>query len=161
MTPYRVLFVCTGNICRSPTAEAVARAVATQRGVAHLFVFDSAGTHAYHTGGPPDRRSVAAAAKRGYRLNELRARPVTTFDFSDFDYILALDQGHLNWLQQACPLPQRHKLKLFMVYAERFTASEVPDPYYGGSEGFELVLDRVEDAAEGLVKALTVSPESA
>lgn len=154
MTTHRVLFVCTGNICRSPTAEGVARGLAAQQGVAHLFEFDSAGTHGYHVGEPPDPRTIAAAARRGYELASLRARRVTEFDFLRFDHLLAMDRGHLAFLQRACPPPQRHKLGLFLDFSERFDDDEVPDPYYGGTQGFEHVLDLVEDAATQLIRRL-------
>ena len=150
----KILFVCTGNICRSPTAEGAARAVAEKRRVGHRFHFDSAGTHAYHTGEPPDRRAIAAAKRRGYALSELRARPVQADDFVRFDHLLALDRGHLAWLEQACPPSQRHKLRLLMQHSTRFDESDVPDPYYGGPQDFERVLDLVEDATEGLIGSL-------
>ncbi len=150
----RVLFVCTGNICRSPTAEGVARVIAARQKLEHRFEFDSAGTHGYHVGEPPDPRTVAAAARRGYDLSRLKARRVSDFDFVTFDHILAMDRGHLSLLQRACPPLHRGKLGLFLAYAERHDDEEVPDPYYGGAQGFETVLDLVEDAAWGLVNRL-------
>ena len=155
MAMHRVLFVCTGNICRSPTAEGVARGLAAKHGVDQLFEFDSAGTHGYHVGDPPDPRTVVAAKRRGYDLSTLRARRVTEFDFISFDHVLAMDREHLEILQRACPAPHRHKLRLFLEYGERFDEDEVPDPYYGGIQGFELVLDLVEDAATRLILALS------
>lgn len=140
-----------GNICRSPTAEGVTRALAEKRGVADLFEFDSAGTHGYHIGHPPDKRAREAAARRGYDLSSLRARQVNEFDFVRFDRILAMDRDNLELLQQACPEEHRGKLGLFLEYAAHCTGDEVPDPYYGGPEGFERVLDMVEDAASGLL----------
>lgn len=157
----RILFVCTGNICRSPTAEGVARAVAQRQGAAHRFEFDSAGTHDYHVGDAPDPRTVAAAAKRGYDLSALRARRLTEFDFVSFDLLLAMDRTHLNLMQRACPGPHRHKLGLFLAHAEHVEDDEVPDPYYGGAQGFERVLDLVEDAASGLVSHLTQNKKEA
>jgi protein-tyrosine phosphatase len=151
---HKILFVCTGNICRSPTAEGVARRLAAQLGVEHLFEFDSAGTHGYHVGDPPDPRTIAAALRRGYDLSPLRARRVTEFDFIRFDHVLAMGQDHLDWLHSACPSPQRNKLRLFLDYCQSFDADEVPDPYYGGAAGFEHVLDLVEDAAAQLIRKL-------
>jgi len=155
MTRQKVLFVCTGNICRSPTAEGVARGLAAKHGVEHLFEFDSAGTHGYHVGDPPDPRSVAAARRRGYDLSPLRARRVTEFDFISFDHVLAMDREHLEFLQRACPPSHQRKLRLFLEYSESFEQDEVPDPYYGGAQGFEQVLDLVEDAAAQLILTLS------
>lgn len=151
----RVIFVCTGNICRSPTAEGVARGLAATHGVDHLFEFDSAATHGYHVGKPPDPRTIAAARRRGYDLAPLRARRVTEFDFIRFDYVLAMDRGHLELLQRACPQPHQKKLGLFLEFGRRFEEDEVPDPYYGGVQGFEHVLDVIEDAATGLILKLS------
>lgn len=148
---YRVLFVCMGNICRSPTAEGVTRAIAEKKGVAAMFEFDSAGTHGYHIGNPPDARARAAAAKRGYDLSQLKARQVNEFDFIRFDRILAMDHDNLKLLRQACPQEHHAKLGLFLEYAAQSASVEVPDPYYGGPEGFERVLDMIEDAADGLI----------
>ena len=155
MTLHRVLFVCTGNICRSPTADGVARHLARQLGVEQHFEFDSAGTHGYHVGDPPDPRTVAAARNRGYDLAPLRARRVTEFDFVRFHHVLAMGQDHLQWLRRACPSEQRGKLRLFLDFSQRFDAVEVPDPYHGGPDGFEQVLDMVEDAAGRLIAQLT------
>lgn len=153
----RILFVCMGNICRSPTAEGVTRALAAKRGVADWFEFDSAGTHGYHVGHPPDKRACQAAARRGYDLAALRARQVNEFDFVRFDRILAMDRDNLELLRQACPEEHRGKLGLFLEYAAHCAGAEVPDPYYGGPEGFERVLDMVEDAANGLLDRYTHS----
>jgi protein-tyrosine phosphatase len=152
---HRILFVCTGNICRSPTAEGVARGLAAKQGVDHLFEFDSAGTHGYHVGNPPDPRTVAAARRRGYDLSSLRARRVTEFDFISFDHVLAMDREHLELLQRACPRLHHKKLGLFLEYRQAFDQDEVPDPYYGGAQGFEQVLDLVEDAAAHLILTLS------
>ncbi|MCM2307954.1 MAG: low molecular weight phosphotyrosine protein phosphatase [Sulfuritalea sp.] len=154
--PHKILFVCTGNICRSPTAEGVARGLAQQQGVEQLFEFDSAGTHGYHLGEPPDPRSIAAARRRGYDLAPLRARRVTEFDFIRFDRVLAMGPDHLASLQRACPPQHRNKLGLLLDFSERFDLTEVPDPYYGGAEGFEHVLDLVEDAAMQLIRQLAM-----
>lgn len=140
-----------GNICRSPTAEGVTRAIAEKKGVAAMFEFDSAGTHGYHIGNPPDVRARAAAAKRGYDLSQLKARQVNQFDFVRFDRILAMDRDNLELLRQACPQEHHAKLGLFLEYASQSASVEVPDPYYGGPEGFERVLDMIENAADGLI----------
>ena len=148
----RVLFVCTGNICRSPTAEGVFRRAVVSAGLEQKIFVDSAGTHDYHVGHPPDRRSQLAAAQRGYDLAGLRARQVTGKDFVEFDYIVAMDRDNLSELRRLAP-PQHHgKLSLFMEYSSARRDEEVPDPYYGGAQGFELVLDMAEDAAAGLLK---------
>lgn len=154
--PHKILFVCTGNICRSPTAEGVARGLAQKLGLDEAFEFDSAGTHGYHVGEPPDPRSIAAARRRGYDLASLRARRVTEFDFIRFDRVLAMGPDHLETLQRACPPQHRNKLGLLLDFSERFDLTEVPDPYYGGAEGFEHVLDLVEDAAKQLIRQLAM-----
>jgi protein-tyrosine phosphatase len=144
--PLRVLFVCTGNICRSPTAEGLARQLAVSLGVAERFEFDSAGTHAYHVGEAPDQRARKAARARGYDLSALRARMVEPEDFERFDLILAMDRSHLVYLQRICPQHLAHKLDLFLNQSRRFAGQDLNDPYYGGPEGFEVVLDQCEDA---------------
>lgn len=151
----RILFVCMGNICRSPTAEGVVRAHVERAGLAAVVEIDSAGTHGYHIGKAPDDRARTAATARGYDLSALRARRVSDFDFVRFDRILAMDRDNLDLLRQACPPEHRHKLGLFLEYSRRFREREVPDPYYGGPEGFEHVLDLVEDAARGLIDSLS------
>ena len=155
--PTRLLFVCTGNICRSPTAEGVARAMAQRMGLADRFEFDSAGTHGYHVGEPPDPRSIAAARKRGYDLSALRARRVANANFHDFDYLLALDSGHLDWLSVNCPPTHRTRLKLLLDFSDTNDAQggkDVPDPYYGDGDGFERVLDLIESASRRLIETL-------
>jgi len=147
----RILFVCMGNICRSPTAEGVTRTLAERGGVAAGFEFDSAGTHGYHIGKAPDTRASKAAALRGYDLSSLKARQVDSADFVRFDRILAMDRDNLELLRQACPPEYHGKLGLFLEFASRHQEDEVPDPYYGGPEGFERVLDLIEDAAQGLL----------
>lgn len=154
MTKTKVLFICMGNICRSPTAEGVFRRLVAEEGLERLVHIDSAGTHDYHIGAPPDRRAQAAAAGRGYDLSDLRGRQVARSDFSEFDYLLAMDNDNLANLQRHCPSEQRHKLRLFLSFSERFKDQEVPDPYYGGAKGFDQVLDMVEDAAQGLLQAI-------
>lgn len=143
-----------GNICRSPTAEGVVRAHVERAGLKGLVEVDSAGTHAYHVGEPPDPRSQKAAAKRGYELAHLRARRVAAADFLRFDYILAMDRDNLSVLREACPDEERHRLGLFLDHAKSIEEQEVPDPYYGGPEGFERVLDLIEEGAAGLIKRL-------
>jgi protein-tyrosine phosphatase len=151
---FGVLFVCTGNICRSPTAEAIFRKLATDAGMAGAVTADSAGTHGYHVGEPPDPRAQKAAAKRGYDLSALRARTIEGADFRSFDLILAMDQEHHAILSRIAGSSAEHKLKLMMSYARRFKERDVPDPYYGGPQGFERVLDMLEDAAKGLLESL-------
>lgn len=151
--PVSVLFVCTGNICRSPTAEGVFRHCVEKAGLAARITSDSAGTHDYHIGEPPDPRTQAAARRRGYELGELRARRVRQEDFERFDYVLAMDETNLRHLERLCPRQHAHKLKLFLEFGDT-SPREVPDPYYGGPEGFERVLDLAERAAQGLLRHL-------
>jgi len=153
-----VLFVCTGNICRSPTAEAVFRKLVADQGLAHRIVADSAGTHGYHLGERPDPRTRAAALARGYDLSSLRARRIAREDFHRFDLILAMDREHHAILARLAPPSGGHKLHMLMEFARRSRADEVPDPYYGEADGFELVLDLIEDAAEGLLARLRTDP---
>ncbi len=151
----KVLFVCLGNICRSPTAEAVFTALAKKQGMTDQLEIDSAGTSGYHIGEPPDQRACAAAQQRGYDMSHLRARQVTAQDFEHFDYLLAMDNANLRDLQSNCPASLRNKISLFLTFGKHCSESEVPDPYYGGGEGFERVLDLVEDASIGLLNAIT------
>ena len=151
MKKISVLFCCMGNICRSPTAEAVFRAKVEEAGQAQNFEIDSVGTHDYHIGEPPDTRTQRAAMKRGYDMSMLRGRQVEVADFSRFDYVLAMDNANMAILQRLCPAEHRDRLALFLQYAQKHSQAEVPDPYYGGGEGFENVLDMVEDAAAGLL----------
>lgn len=148
----RILFVCMGNICRSPTAEGVFRRIVNEANVAHVFEIDSAGTHAYHVGHSPDSRAQQAALRRGVDLSRLRARKVQDDDFSRFDLVLAMDQDNVTDLQEVCPREHAHKVRLFMEFAPNYGNQQVPDPYYGGARGFEQVLDMVEVAAQGLLK---------
>lgn len=150
----KILFVCLGNICRSPTAEAVFRVVAARELPQLALMVDSAGTAGYHVGEPPDRRTREAAARRGYDLSALRARIVEPSDFDTFDLILAMDRQNLRTLQQHAPTHAHERLRLFLEYAPETGTLEVPDPYYGGANGFEHVLDLVEAAARGLCTAL-------
>ena len=147
----KVLFVCMGNICRSPTAEAVFRARVEEAGLGQHILADSAGTHDYHIGDPPDMRSQRAARLRGYDLSALRGRQVELSDFARFDYVLAMDHPNLAMLYRKCPQTHHQRLGFFMEYASRHEEREVPDPYSGGADGFERVLDMVEDASEGLL----------
>jgi protein-tyrosine phosphatase len=147
----KVLFVCMGNICRSPTAQGVFRKMIGSSGLDGAVHIDSAGTHAYHVGEPPDVRAQQAAGKRGYDVSDLRARQITLDDFRNYDLILAMDWENLALLQQQCPRGHKHKLHLLMRYAGEHDAATVPDPYYGGPEGFNTVLDYVEDACQGLI----------
>lgn len=147
----KVLFVCMGNICRSPTAEAVFRRLAAQRGLLGEMEIDSAGTHGYHVGESPDARTQRAAAERKYDLSSIIARKVAPEDLEYFDIVLAMDRSNLDSLRKLCPAKHLPRLKLFMSYARQFDDDEVPDPYYGLAHDFDLVLDMIEDAAEGLL----------
>jgi protein-tyrosine phosphatase len=148
----KILFVCLGNICRSPTAEGVARAIATRQFPTLQIQLDSAGTANYHIGEPPDRRTVAAARSRGYDLTGLRARQISGLDFSVFDYILAMDRANLDELGRIAPAGSRARLGLFLEFAPEAGSDEVPDPYYGGAAEFERVLDLCEAGAHGLLR---------
>jgi protein-tyrosine phosphatase len=147
-----VLFVCMGNICRSPTAEAVFRAKVEGAGLLHQIAIDSAGTHDYHIGNPPDKRAQHAAKQRGYDMGNLRGRQIEAADFSRFDYVLAMDNANMAILQRLCPKELRERLGLFLHYAKQHKVTEVPDPYYGGDDGFDQVLNMVEDASAGLLQ---------
>jgi protein-tyrosine phosphatase len=149
-----VLFVCMGNICRSPTAEGVFRHFVNEAGLNEEITVDSAGTHAYHVGEPPDRRAMAAAERRGVSLVGLKARRVTDDDFERFDHIIAMDEDNLIRLQEQSTDEYRDKISLFLSFAAD-TETEVPDPYYGGGAGFERVLDLVEKASRGLLETLS------
>jgi protein-tyrosine phosphatase len=149
-----VLFVCLGNICRSPTAEGVFRAVLAREAPDLKVEVDSAGTAAYHVGEPPDQRTQAAARRRGYDLSALRARSVEPADFERFDLILAMDAENAANLRRRAPRDKRDRVKLFLEFAADVDDEEVPDPYYGGASGFERVLDLVEAASRGLVEYL-------
>ena len=148
-----VLFVCMGNICRSPTAEGVFRHHVTEAGLDALFEIDSAGTHAYHVGEPPDRRAQEAAARRGFLLNDIRALRVAADDFERFHHIMVMDEDNLVLLQEQAGPAHRENIRLFLEFGSG-PETEVPDPYYGGATGFERVLDLVEDASRGLLDFL-------
>jgi protein-tyrosine phosphatase len=149
----KVLFVCMGNICRSPTVEAVFRHQVKRAGLAHVVVADSAGTHGYHIGRPPDARAQQAAARRGYDLAPLRARQIDASDFTEFDFVLAMDETNLATLLEQCPPGQKRKVQLLGDYcAGDLKGCAVPDPYYGGRGDFERVLDLAENAAQSLLR---------
>ncbi|ABM62018.1 low molecular weight protein-tyrosine-phosphatase [Halorhodospira halophila] len=147
----RVLLVCMGNICRSPTAEGVLRQRLREEGIEQLVELDSAGTHDFHTGKSPDQRAQMAAQRRGIDISDLRARQVERHDFEAYDLILAMDEANLGILQADCPPKHAHKIGLFLDYARDRSEREVPDPYYGGERGFEHVLDLIQEAADGLI----------
>jgi protein-tyrosine phosphatase len=148
----QVLFVCLGNICRSPTAEGVFRGAVERAGLAARVRVDSAGIGDWHVGEPPDRRAIAAARERGYDLSRLRGRQVARADFGEFDWILAMDRSNLRALQALRPPDYAGHLGLFLDLAPQLGRSEVPDPYYGGAADFAHVLDLVEQASEALVE---------
>lgn len=150
-SPVKVLFVCMGNICRSPTAEAVFRHKVEEAGLAHRIHTDSAGTHGYHVGERPDPRATEAASRRGIDLSGLRARKAAKQDFDDFDYVMAMDRDNLGLLEMLRDGTDDARLHLFLEFAPQRPESEVPDPYYGGDRGFEHVLDLIEEAADGLL----------
>jgi protein-tyrosine phosphatase len=154
MVKIKVLFVCMGNICRSPTAEGVFSALLLQRNLTDKIEVDSAGTHAYHVGDAPDLRAQKAARDRNIELKHMRARKVDGADFERFDHILAMDEENYAILYERCPPEYSHKIRLFLEYAPQLNQREVPDPYYGGSYGFERVLDMVEAASEGFIETL-------
>ncbi|ODB94872.1 phosphotyrosine protein phosphatase [Candidatus Thiodiazotropha endoloripes] len=147
-----VLFVCMGNICRSPTAQGVFRDIVEKAGLSDRIITDSAGTIDYHVGGKPDRRARETANKRGIDLTDLRARQVRVSDFDQFDYVLAMDRSNYEDLSALCPSGEEHRLHLFMDFAPARKEQEVPDPYYGGAAGFENVFDMVEEASRGLLE---------
>lgn len=151
--PVKVLFVCLGNICRSPTAHGVFQGLVEQASLTTCITVDSAGTGDWHIGHPPDRRMTTSAKERGYDLSSLRARQVSVADFYEFDLILAMDNSNLSDLHAMQPSDGKASLALFLDYADT-AVEEVPDPYYGGPEGFEDVLDLVEDGSRGLLAAL-------
>lgn len=150
----KVLFVCMGNICRSPSAEGVFRKMLKDAGLSDLVQIESAGTHAFHLGDPPDARAQAVARKRGYDISDIRARQIQTDDFREFDIILAMDWENLSHMQQQSPKTYQHKLALLMRFSNDYEEATVPDPYYGGPEGFAKVLDYIEDACQGLLEVV-------
>lgn len=151
MTTTKVLFVCMGNICRSPTAEGAFAKLIKDNRVDRHFLIDSAGTHAYHVGEVPDPRAQKTASDRGIELAHLRARKVSAEDFENFDYILAMDRDNYAHLIALCPEHYKSKVQYFLDFAPQLGTREVPDPYYGGKQGFEKVLDMVEAASVGFL----------
>ena len=150
-----ILFVCMGNICRSPTAEGVFRHLVQQEGHAGWISTDSAGTHAYHIGEQPDRRAQQTARSRGIDLSDLRGRKAVKNDFEKFDYVLAMDDDNYQILESMCPSGFENKLSLFLDFSKEYSETQVPDPYYGGDQGFEHVFDLVESASRGLLEDIT------
>lgn len=150
----RVLMVCMGNICRSPTAHGVLEKLVADAGWADRIVVDSAGTHGYHVGEPPDERAQQHAARRGYDLSAQRARELRRDDFAHFDLVLVMDAANERAARALCPSDRTSRLRRLTDFCRTHSASEVPDPYYGGAQGFEEVLDLVEDACHGLLAAL-------
>ena len=148
----KVLFVCLGNICRSPTAEGVFRHIVQEEGHEKWITTDSAGTHAYHIGEQPDRRAQQTALMRGVDISDLRGRKAISDDFNEFDYVLAMDDENYQLLEQICPAGTNEKLHLFLDFSQDFSETQVPDPYYGGDQGFEHVFDLVESASKGLLE---------
>lgn len=154
MEKINVLFVCMGNICRSPTAHGIFEALVAAQGMGQQIFVDSAATHDYHIGNPPDRRSQEAASLRGVDLSSQRARQIEPVDFERFQYVIVMDEHNLQRVRSLRQAQNDQQLQLFMRFASRWNEREVPDPYYGGEHGFERVLDMVEDAAEGLLAHL-------
>ena len=147
----RVLFVCLGKICRSPTGEGVFKSLVEREGLSNSISIDSAGTAAYHIGESPDQRSQAAAKRRGINLDGQRARRVKALDFQEFDYLLAMDTDNHANLMRMCPAGSEHKVHLMLDFGEGTEGQDVPDPYYVGGDGFEVVLDLIENASNGLL----------
>jgi protein-tyrosine phosphatase len=150
----QVLVVCMGNICRSPMAEAVLLAKLDRAGLGKVVAVDSAGTHGFHKGSAPDPRAVAQAAKRGYRLDGLKSRPLVPEDFSRFDLVVGMDHNNLATMRERCPPALHDRLGLLLSYAPHLGVDEVPDPYYGSVASFDQALDLIEPACEGLLKLL-------
>lgn len=148
----RVLFVCLGNICRSPTAEGVFRKLVRDNGLGEKIETDSCGTSDWHIGDPPDSRAVDEAARRGFDLSDLRARQITKSDFISFDYVLGMDDANIAKLRALCPPAHEDRVRLFLSFAPNLDRTDVPDPYYGGPDGFTQVLDMIETASRGLLE---------
>jgi len=149
--PVKILFVCMGNICRSPTAHGLFQRLVDEQGLGRRILVDSAGTHSYHVGNPPDSRSQATARQRGVDLSGLRARRFVSSDFVEFDYLLGMDSGNIADMHAIRPEQARARLQLMLEYSKRFSEREVPDPYFG-NDGFELVFDMIDDASRGLLE---------
>ena len=157
--PWRIVFVCTGNICRSPTAEGVLRRMAAVQGLAGRIEVASAGLEDWHVGAPPDVRSQAHARRRGYALAALRARHFTPLDFERFDWVIAMDAGHHARLRRLCPPQHAQTLRRAADFSDRVPVGGVPDPYYGDAAGFDAVLDVVEAVCEGVLLELARAGE--
>lgn len=154
MAKHRILFVCLGNICRSPMAEGVFRRVIDEENVAHLFEIDSAGLGDWHVGQAPDSRAQAAARGRGMDISGQSARQIARGDFARFDLLLAMDGSNVEELVQLAPKSERHKIRRFLDFAPHVGTKDVPDPFFGGREGFDRALDLIEEAARGLLTDL-------
>jgi protein-tyrosine phosphatase len=152
MISQKVLFICMGNICRSPSAEGVFRKLLAQHNLQHRIEVDSAGTEGWHTGSAPDKRAQHAAAQRGIDISGLQARQVSTADMEYYDLIIAMDHDNHSRLQSLAGEQHGHKIRLLLEYSDRFGDTEVPDPYYGGDHGFDLVLDMIEESCEQLIQ---------
>ena len=161
IAPKSILFVCLGNICRSPIAEGLFRHIARQTGVVDRFVIDSAGLGSWHVGNPPDERAQSALLARGVHISDLRARQVTLADFDEFDIILAMDRTNSQGLLKLAPKDKQNKVHLMMEFAPNLGVREIPDPYFGGKEGFDYVCQLVDAAARGLLHNLMSKPSSA
>jgi protein-tyrosine phosphatase len=147
----KVMFVCMGNICRSPTAHGVFRKLVEDEGYADDIYIESSGTHAYHIGEPPDSRAQQTAHERGINLSDLRGQRIKSSDFAEFDYLLPMDQDNYEILLSSSPKEHHGKIKMFLSFAPTLTSREVPDPYYGGPSGFDQVFDMVEAGSRGLL----------
>ena len=152
----KVLFICMGNICRSPTAHGVFQQLVDDKGFTKECLIDSAGTHAYHVGHAPDNRSVSTALGHGVDIKALKARQVHESDFEYFDYLLVMDEHNYSMIIDICPTEYESKVQFFLDYANNTTLKEVPDPYYGEGNGFERVYDLIVDASDGLMKHLNL-----
>jgi protein-tyrosine phosphatase len=152
MEKFSILMVCMGNICRSPMAEGIFRREIAKAGLQDKVTIDSAGTHSYHIGEPPDARAQSAISRRGVDISGLRGRQVADADFEKFDYILAMDEGNLSILRRSAPAHAHEKIRLLLSFSRKYPHQDVPDPYYGGARGFEENLDMIEDAVEGLIR---------
>jgi protein-tyrosine phosphatase len=157
MNRYRILFICMGNICRSPSAEGIFRQLLIDHSLENKVEVDSAGTGGWHVGSAPDSRAQEAANQRGVNLSNLKARQVTSKDFDEFDLLIAMDIDNQNKLYEIARPEQENKVKLLLQYSKKFEQTEVPDPYYGGDNGFDLVLDMIEESTAELLKTLQVS----
>lgn len=148
---FKVLFVCTGNICRSPTADGVMKKLIEDSNLSDKIAVDSAGTHGYHVGCPPDNRAIETAMQNGVDISNLRARRITADDFLEFDLILAMDRGHLEFMQQLQSAESKAELEMFLNFANGINEIDVPDPYYGSGDGFQYVFDLVQNGCDGVL----------